>query len=47
MYLIRHIIEPPRRVDDGDSQTRKIIVCFLGIFTASLPQRFLILHLRY
>ena len=20
--------EPPRRVDDGDSQTKKIIVCF-------------------
>ena len=41
-------VEPPRRVDDGDSQTKKIIVFFfLEFFTASLSQRFLILHLRY
>lgn len=27
-------IEPPRRVDDEDSQTKKIIVFFWKIFTA-------------
>ena len=41
-------IEPPRRVDDGDSQTKKnYSMFFLEFFTASLSQRFLILHLRY
>ena len=35
------LIELPRRVDDGDSQTKKIY--FLEIFTASSSRRFLIL----
>ncbi len=49
VYVVMVVqLEPPRRVDDGDSQTKKIIVFFfLEFFTASLSQRFLILHLRY
>ena len=35
------LVELPRRVDDGDSQTKKIY--FLEIFTAPSSRRFLIL----